>query len=160
MSTLRVSNVQLGQSGTATQNFTVTAAAADGTMKLARGNAGATTQDILSVNASGQVDFPQGLSTQYMPLGVGQTWQNVTASRAYGTTYTNSTGRPILVALSVTPAGAGSQNVTCFVSGVNIMTIATTNGSAAGNGTFIVPAGATYSLTATNSTLVNWSELR
>lgn len=47
------SNVQLGDSLTATQNFTLTAAAADGTLKLARGNAGATTQDILTVDAAG-----------------------------------------------------------------------------------------------------------
>lgn len=47
------SNLQLGDSATATQNFTLTAAAADGTLKLARGNAGATTQDILTVDAAG-----------------------------------------------------------------------------------------------------------
>ena len=48
---------QLGTSGTATQNFTLTAEAANGTMKLARGNAGATTQDILTVDAAGKVDL-------------------------------------------------------------------------------------------------------
>lgn len=47
------SNVQLGDSLTAAQNFVLTAAAADGTLKLARGNAGATTQDILTVDAAG-----------------------------------------------------------------------------------------------------------
>ena len=55
MSTLKSTNVQLGQSNTATQNFTLTAAAADGTMKLARGNQGATTQDVLTVDASGNL---------------------------------------------------------------------------------------------------------
>lgn len=55
MSTVKANRVQFGQSGTATQNFTVTAEAADGSMKLARGVAGATTQDILTVAASGQV---------------------------------------------------------------------------------------------------------
>jgi hypothetical protein len=53
MSLLKANAAQLGQSGTATQNFTLDATAADGTMKLARGNAGATTQDILTVDASG-----------------------------------------------------------------------------------------------------------
>lgn len=61
MSTLKSTNVQLGQSNTATQNFTLTAAAADGTMKLARGNQGATTQDVLTVDASGNVDHPVGM---------------------------------------------------------------------------------------------------
>ena len=33
------------------------------------------------------------------PLGVGQTWQNVTGSRSKGVTYTNTTGRPIYVSV-------------------------------------------------------------
>lgn len=60
MSTLKTNKAQFGQSGTATQNFTITAEAANGTMKLARGNAGDTTQDILTVDAAGKVTFPQG----------------------------------------------------------------------------------------------------
>lgn len=63
MSTLKVNRTQLGQSNTATQNFTLTAEAADGTIKLARGNAGATTQDVITVDASGKVNFPQGIAT-------------------------------------------------------------------------------------------------
>lgn len=49
-------------SGTATNNFTLDASAADGSMKLARGNAGVTTQDLLTVAADGKVDFPAGLA--------------------------------------------------------------------------------------------------
>lgn len=59
MSLLKAVKAQLGLSNTATQNFTLTAEAADGTMKLARGNAGATTQDILTVDAAGRPGFPQ-----------------------------------------------------------------------------------------------------
>jgi hypothetical protein len=59
MSTVKANRLQLGQSGTATQNFTLDASAADGTMKLARGVAGGTTQDVMLVNAAGEVDFPQ-----------------------------------------------------------------------------------------------------
>lgn len=62
MSTVKINTVQVGQSGTASQNFTLTAAQADGTIKLSRGNAGVTTQDVLSVAADGRVDFPAGLS--------------------------------------------------------------------------------------------------
>jgi hypothetical protein len=50
--------LQLGDSATATNNFTLTSAAADGTMKLSRGNAGATTQDILTIDAAGRVAMP------------------------------------------------------------------------------------------------------
>ena len=60
MSTVKINNIQLGQSGTATQNFTLTAAQADGTLKLSRGNPGVTTQDILTVDSSGKAQFPSG----------------------------------------------------------------------------------------------------
>ena len=59
MSQLTVNKIQIGQSATATQNFTLSVPSSpDGTIKLARGNAGATTQDILNVDASGVVSFP------------------------------------------------------------------------------------------------------
>ena len=59
MAGLLKANLQLGDSATATQNFTLSVPAVpDGTLKLARGNAGATTQDILTVGASGLVGFP------------------------------------------------------------------------------------------------------
>ena len=56
MSLLKSNSVQIGQSATATQNFTLSVPASpDGTIKLARGNSGATTADILSVSSSGAV---------------------------------------------------------------------------------------------------------
>ena len=72
MSLLKAIKAQLGLSSTATQNFTLTAEAADGTMKLARGNSGATTQDILTVDASGVVTAAQGLVTNRLVLGTAQ----------------------------------------------------------------------------------------
>lgn len=58
MSTLKTNNVQIGQSGTATNNFVLSVPASpDGTIKLARGNQGATTDDILSVSSSGGVAY-------------------------------------------------------------------------------------------------------
>lgn len=56
MSLLKSNSVQIGQSVTATNNFTLSVPASpDGTIKLARGNSGATTADILTVDASGNV---------------------------------------------------------------------------------------------------------
>jgi hypothetical protein len=56
MSLLKANSVQIGQSTTATQNFTLSVPSSpDGTIKLARGNSGATTADILAVNASGAI---------------------------------------------------------------------------------------------------------
>ena len=61
MSLLKSNSVQIGQSATATNNFTLSVPSSpDGTIKLARGNSGATTQDILSVNASGAVTITNG----------------------------------------------------------------------------------------------------
>lgn len=62
MSLLKAIKQQLGLSTTPANNFTLTAEADDGTMKLARGNAGATTQDILTVGADGKVTAPQGFA--------------------------------------------------------------------------------------------------
>lgn len=62
MAGLLKTQIQLGDSATATQNFVITSAAADGSMKLARGNYGATTQDILTVDANGRVTWTQGIN--------------------------------------------------------------------------------------------------
>ena len=50
--TIKTNAVQLGDSATATQNFTLRTNV-DGTATLARGNVGATTQDILTIDAAG-----------------------------------------------------------------------------------------------------------
>ena len=56
MSLLKSNSVQIGQSTTGTNNFTLSVPSSpDGTIKLARGNSGATTADILSINASGVI---------------------------------------------------------------------------------------------------------
>lgn len=55
MSLLKFIKAQLGMSSTPANNFVLDASAQDGTMKLSRGNAGATTQDVLVVDASGNV---------------------------------------------------------------------------------------------------------
>jgi hypothetical protein len=73
--------VQVGDSTTATRNFTLDASADNGTMKLARGNAGATTQDVMTVDADGKVGFPQltsllvgGNGYAFLPNGILIQW--------------------------------------------------------------------------------------
>ncbi|MEE1920331.1 hypothetical protein V0R52_28565, partial [Pseudomonas asiatica] len=39
------------------------------------------------------------------PIGEGQSWQDVTASRTWATTYTNTTGRPIMVSITAKDSG-------------------------------------------------------
>lgn len=54
---LKTNSIQLGDSATPTQNFTLRTNI-DGTATLARGNVGATTQDILTIGADGTVKLP------------------------------------------------------------------------------------------------------
>lgn len=56
MSTLKTNNVQVGQSVTATNNFTIyQPSTPDGTVRIGVGNSGATTADIITANSSGNV---------------------------------------------------------------------------------------------------------
>lgn len=85
-------------------------------------------------------------------LGVGQTWQNMTASRAKDTIYTNSTGRPIQLYIT------GDLNAaTLTIGGVTL------NSQDYNGGTFIntiIPDNTTYSLTWGGSAPTLWAELR
>lgn len=83
-------------------------------------------------------------------IGFGQTWQDVTASRAVNTTYYNLTDRPILV--SVTATGNGYL----VVGGVNASGAFNTQNN---NIVAIVPPGKSYSL-AVGFSVTTWSELR
>jgi len=90
-------------------------------------------------------------------LGYGQTWQNLTASRALGTTYYNTTGKPIMVATRNSASSGALAQLT--VNGV----LLANNGQSIGTSTlasacWIVPPGASY--VAGLGTLVAWSELR
>tara|TARA_R110000822_G_scaffold182404_3_gene321991 strand:- start:2235 stop:2549 length:315 start_codon:yes stop_codon:yes gene_type:complete len=88
-------------------------------------------------------------------IGVGQTWEAVTGSRSLGTTYTNSTGKPIHVLVTIT-AGGGISDLT--VGGVLIAKFETQSTVYTQCG-FIVPDGVTYVISS-NEVLILWAELR
>jgi len=96
-------------------------------------------------------------------LGIGQTWTDVTASRVAGTTYTNSTGKPIMVNISVGSFGTGSGGgPSLTVSGVVVARFLYLLGTAQYIYPFlsaIVPSGATYSISGLGSGAI-WTELR
>lgn len=81
-------------------------------------------------------------------IGIGQNWTDVTAARASGTVYTNTTSRPIFVCVCAT------TQISAVVSGVEILI------SQAGenNAYFIVQPGGGYM--AISSNIRKWSELR
>lgn len=84
-------------------------------------------------------------------FGISQTWQDVTASRSAGVTYTNSTGKPIMISIYNTL----SLNV--VINGVTVGKTICLN--SVPTISFIVPNGSTYLVTGTFSALL-WSELR
>ena len=88
-------------------------------------------------------------------FGIGQTWQDVTISRASGVTYTNSTGKPIVIA--ITTVATGGSDI--LINGVLICSASSSNTSSGIYNSAIVPNGATYKCNF-NSTLSNWQELR
>lgn len=118
-----------------------------GTLPLANGGTGQTTA-ALAGSALGAI-------------GVGQTTQDVFASRAANTTYTNSTGRPIMVYISFLNNAASSiTSQQVFVDGITIFNMGL--GSDRRNAcSFIVPAGSTYSTgIAGGDVITTWCELR
>jgi hypothetical protein len=100
------------------------------------------------------------LALQGEVIGVSQTYQDVTASRASTTTYTNSTGKPIFVSVFSTTSQLALLIAT--VSGSIVQNARTNVGSGSETVTvsFIVPASATYSVDATGSAISKWFELR
>jgi len=152
MSGVTKTHVQLGDSLTATNNFMITAQAADGTMKIARGNNGATTQDILTVATDGRVSLPQNV----------RTWQAVT--RTAGQVYA-APAWDIEVNFNGTTSGnnvLGSVDVT--VNGSVTIRFVYGGGTAVSqcglSGSITIPANATYEFTLTNVTGSTWKELR
>lgn len=101
--------------------------------------------------------------TSMQSLGFGQVWTDVgptgTNARVSGTTYYNTTSRPI----TVTAGGAavsGSPNITVVVGGVTIINWTFPYGTSQPV-TFIVPTGQSYSITFAAGTGFNrWLELR
>lgn len=95
--------------------------------------------------------------TSMSSLGYGQTWQVVTGSRAFSTTYYNTTGKPIMVSVQ---ANLGSSETTTFVvDGVTVCNyLSNSTGGDNPSMQIIVPSGSSYS--STGASLRTWSELR
>jgi hypothetical protein len=97
-------------------------------------------------------------------LGVDQTWQDMTSSRAFNTTYQNTTGRPIFIGISATVSNG--KTLSLLVSPNSDMSASVTidrtfdiNGATGVNG--IIPNNIYYStsVSTTPSGLI-WAELR
>ena len=114
----------------------------------------------VTINGTNGITFNNS-STQAQSAGLGssataQTWQNVTGSRALGTTYTNSTGYPIMVFI-LSGGGGGTATLSILINGTQYMQ-AYASPYAVATVTFIDPDGATYYASGGNGG--QWTELR
>lgn len=94
-------------------------------------------------------------------FGIGQTWQNVTASRSAGVTYTNTTGKPIQII--ITSNATETVEFTLFVDG-NISQIVrgrTISGAVIrGSASQVILHGQTYSVSFNTGSIGLWAEIR
>lgn len=86
------------------------------------------------------------------PIGEGQTWQDVTSSRALNTVYTNTTDKPIQLYIT-----GDLNDATIKIGGVPLTSRDYSGGSFV---CLIVPVGATYSLSSSGTADRKWMELR
>ncbi len=94
-------------------------------------------------------------------IGYGQTWQSVTHNA--GTTYYNTTSRPIALMITIGAGSSGSETIFItigsspsmyFIAGILV------SGVVFGQNTTIIPPGASYSYSQTTSVTKNVYELR
>ena len=102
---------------------------------------------LTSTSTAQALTAAQGKVLNDQAFGVGQTWQDVKANRVTGTTYVNTTGKPILVLVN-------TNYGTSIVDGVTLRYIGI---DSEGDWSFIVPSGSTYSVT---GGIQSWAELR
>jgi len=104
VSTLKTNNVQVGQSATATNNFTLyQPSTPDGTVRLGVGNTGATTADVASFNSSGVFAFNSGYGSSATAYGC-RAWVNFNGT---GTVAIRASGN----VSSITDNGTGDYTV-------------------------------------------------
>ena len=93
------------------------------------------------------------------PVGLGQGWVDLTASRVALTTYTNTTGKPIEAAIAF--ASTAAAECYYYVDGGMFYGSSTPNAvSGIITGSFTIPNGSTYSSNASMGTVRRWLELR
>jgi hypothetical protein len=104
--------------------------------------------------ASANVIYHTG---NHQQIGVGQTWQDVRASRSAGVTYTNNTNKPILV--SVYGGASTKDGFSLIIDGLRVDNAWESSSSDASALQGIVPSGSTYIVYWSNG-VYSWYELR
>lgn len=97
----------------------------------------------------------------FQSLGYGQTYQNFFGSRASGTTYYNTTGRPITILATAANGASSSGGWTMRVNGAVVGYASIFGGSNNVTTSLVVPPGSSYSMTLFGSaSYADWYELR
>jgi len=105
-----------------------------------------------------KVALDEDIPTEF-GIGYEQTWQDLTASRSAGVTYTNTTGKPIFISVSSSSETAGMQ-ITISVDGIIIQNELQNDATSKRmNVSGLVPNNSTYAVTLNVGT-VDWKELR
>lgn len=154
-----MSKIALSPNASGTALFTIASPATNTDRTLTLPDEGGT---IVTTGSSNVVtsDMQTG---DAIPLGVDQTWQNVTSSRANNTTYTNTTGRPIqvmVVAVYVADSNLRAYSIT--INGAQhayYQMRSNITGNFGIPSSFIVPVSGTYSVSFYGG-FSTWSELR
>ena len=155
---------QAGNSGRITLNTDSITGALMGFEVLDNDSSGSvTTISIMNITENG-VEVTQGSISApnlsgtntgdgVLAIGVGQTWQDVTGSRAQNTNYTNTTGKPIMVSILLNREALDVDAIVVDSIGVGaeIRSTGMTN-------QFIVPNGSVYRVN--NAAILAWTELR
>lgn len=113
---------------------------------------------LTSTSTAQALTAAQGKVLNDQAFGIGQTWQDVTASRALDTTYTNSTGKPIKISII---CSVDDGILELYINSELIQKIGNIGGSLGNAFNFvseIIPVGSTYRYN--GNTFSKWSELR
>ena len=114
---------------------------------------------IPSANLSGALPAIDGSALTNLPasgFGVGQSWSTVTASRALGTTYTNSTGKPMLVSASL--SGSNQVGLWGYINGAYVSFSTGAQVTYSASVLLVVPNGETYKMANAGGSLYAWYE--
>lgn len=131
-----------------------------GTLATVNSNTGsfgsATAIPVVTVNGKGLVIGAS--TTNVASVGVGQTWQDMTASRVKGTTYTNSTGKPIQIL--VRGGQGGDSGGDLYINGNLVGSHQSSAANLKWTHSAVIPYGSTYKVDGVFCTIASWFELR
>lgn len=118
---------------------------------------------LTSTNTGQALTAAQGKVLNDQAFGVGQTWQDVKVSRSLGTTYTNTTTKPIQISILTKGSASLTDGLNIYVDGALIINLINFGENTHNQTTFIVPAGATYRAAQASASALEvtmWTELR